>query len=191
MTITRTSPARLLVRHEDDSSVLPVSAGTDPVEVHIAAEMTATLHVWLHRLPAQSAYRRPTGALYGGSKMGTTFFGPGGPTRASGQIQGDYTPPSEKDLLVQPLSGSQWRVSDRRYPEYDASSLLGFIEQKDDTFELTQLERGFQWFYFPSLAEAIAHFTQTPPTDSLAESESESESESELESELSWSPSNV
>lgn len=111
--------------------------------------------------------------------MGTIFFGPGGPARFSGHVQDDYTPPSEGDLIVQPLSGSQWRVSDRRYPEHDACSLLGFIEEKDDTFELTQLEHGFQWFYFSCLAEAIAHFTQTQPRDSLAESE------------VSWSPSNV
>jgi hypothetical protein len=103
--------------------------------------------------------------------MGTTFFGPGGPARFSGRVPGDYTPPSQEDLLVQPLSGSQWRVSDRRYSAHDACSLLGFIEQKDDTFELTQLERGFQWFYFASLPEAIAHFTQTPATVSATDAE--------------------
>ena len=51
MTMTRTSPDGLSVRHEDDSSVLPVSAGTDPLEVRIAAEMSATLQDWLRRLP--------------------------------------------------------------------------------------------------------------------------------------------
>jgi hypothetical protein len=183
MTITRTAPAGLSVRHGDDSGVLPVSAGADPVGIRIAAEMTATLQDWLYRLPARSVCPRPTGTLQGGSNMGTTFFGPGGPARFSGHVQSDYTPPSEEDLLVQPLSGSQWRVSDRRYPEHDASSLLGFIEEKDDTFELTQLEHGFQWVYFSSLAGAIAHFTQTPPRDSVPEPESESE--------LSGSPSNV
>ena len=119
--------------------------------------------------------------------MGTTFFRPGGLTRVSGQVEGNYTPRPEEDLLVQPLSSSQWRVSDRQYPEDDASSLLGFIEEKDDRFQLTQLEHGFQWFYFACLTEAIAHFTQTPPEDNLAESKSESESELEL----SWSPNNV
>jgi hypothetical protein len=100
--------------------------------------------------------------------MGTTFFGPGGPAIFSGHSDRVCTPPAEEDLVVHPLSESQWRVSDRRYPEHDACSLLGFIEEKNDTFELTQLEHGFQWFYFSSLAEAIAHFTQ-PPRDSLAE----------------------
>ncbi|MEO7148204.1 MAG: hypothetical protein ABIW81_07020 [Terrimesophilobacter sp.] len=108
--------------------------------------------------------------------METTFFGPGGPARFSGNVPGDYTPPAEEDLVVQPLSRSQWRVSDRRYSEHDACSLLGFIEEKDGTFELTQLEHGFQWFYFSSLAEAIAHFTQTPRSGSPAEPE------------LSWLP---
>ena len=110
--------------------------------------------------------------------MGTTFFGPGGPAIFSGHSDRVCTPPAKEDLVVHPLSESQWRVSDRRYPEHDACSLLGFIEEKDDTFELTQLEHGFQWFYFSSLAEAIAHFTQ-PPRDSLAEPG------------LSWAPSNV
>ena len=111
--------------------------------------------------------------------MGTTLFGPGGPAGFSDLVDGGGNPPTPEDLIVQPLSGSQWRVSDRRYPEHDACSLLGFIEEKDDTFELTQLEHGFQWFYFSSLTEAIAHFTQTQPEDSIAETE------------LSWSPSNA
>ena len=89
------------------------------------------------------------------------------------------------------MSTSQWRVSDRRYPEDDASSLPGFIEEKDDRFQLTQLEHGFQWLYFACLTEAIAHLTRTPPDDNLAESKSKSEPESESELELSWPPSNV
>jgi hypothetical protein len=190
MTTIHTSPAGLSVQHEDDSSVLPVSAGTTPVEVRIAAEMSATLQDWLHRLPAHSVRRRSTGTRHGGSEMGTTFFGPGGPTRVSGHGEGAHTPPSVEDLLVQPLSRSQWRVSDRRYPENDASSLLGFIEEKDDTFELTQLEHGFQWFYFSCLAEAIAHFTQTPPTDTLPKSKAESAA-ADSAAELSWAPSNI
>ncbi len=111
--------------------------------------------------------------------MATTFFGPGGPARFSGHVQADYTPPAQEDLLVQPLTGSRWRVRDRRYSEHDDCSLLGFIEEKDDAFKLTQFEHGFQWFYFRSLDEAIAHFTQTPPRDRLAEPD------------LSSSPSNV
>lgn len=108
--------------------------------------------------------------------MGTTFFGPGGPTRVSRQGEGAHMPPTVEDILVQPLSISHWRVSDRRYSEDDASSLLGFIEEKDDTFELTQLKHGFQWIYFSCLAEALAHFTQTPPKHTLPESKAELES---------------
>ena len=43
MTMTRVSPAGFSVRHENDSSVLPVSAGTDPLEIRIAVEISATL----------------------------------------------------------------------------------------------------------------------------------------------------
>lgn len=108
--------------------------------------------------------------------MGTPFFGSDGPARFTHHVPRDYSLPAEDDLVIQSLSRSQWRVSDRRYPEHDAIGLLGFIEEKDDTFELMQLENGFQWFSFSSLAEAIAHFTQAPPQGSL------------VEPELSWSP---
>lgn len=111
--------------------------------------------------------------------MGTRLFGPGGPAVFPDHIQRDSLPRTREDLVVYTLSASQWRISDRRYPEHDASSLLGFIEEKDGTFELTQLEHGFEWFYFSSLAEAVAHFARATPADSLAEQE------------LSWSSSNL
>ncbi len=63
MTMNRTPPAGLSVRHDDDSSVLPVSARTNPAEVRIAAEMTETLQNWLHRLSAHSMRPRPTKTL--------------------------------------------------------------------------------------------------------------------------------
>ncbi|MEO6944092.1 MAG: hypothetical protein ABI053_05220 [Lacisediminihabitans sp.] len=104
--------------------------------------------------------------------MGTILFGPGGPAGFEGLIQGGGSPPSVEDLVVQPLSESQWRVSDRRYSENDACSLLGFIEEKDGTFELTQLEHGFEWFYFRTLGAAVTHFTRAPISASLLDPES-------------------
>ncbi len=101
--------------------------------------------------------------------MGTRLFGPDGPARSSDHVQQDFPPPTKEDLVVRELSRSQWRISDRRYPEHDASGLLGFIEQTGDTFELTQLEHGFEWFYFTSLVEAIGHFNQALSNGSLAE----------------------
>ena len=40
---------------EDESLVIPVSAGSAPIECRIAAEMTATLQGWLRGLSTRSA----------------------------------------------------------------------------------------------------------------------------------------
>ena len=58
MTIIRTPPAALTVLRDDDASVTPVSAGTAPIEDRIAAEMSATLQGWLHKLPARTVRNR-------------------------------------------------------------------------------------------------------------------------------------
>ncbi len=64
------------------------------------------------------------------------------------------------EIVIEPLSATQWRACDTRWSENDARSLLGFIEKKeDDLFETMQLDHGFEWFSFASLAEATAHFT--------------------------------
>jgi hypothetical protein len=67
---------------------------------------------------------------------------------------------TKDDLEVRALSGSEWRVSDRRVSPHDAFSLLGFIEKKHDVYEVMQLGRGFEFFSFPTFDEAIAHFHQ-------------------------------
>ncbi|RFA22354.1 hypothetical protein B7R25_04590 [Subtercola boreus] len=64
-----------------------------------------------------------------------------------------------QDILIQPLAASQWRVIDTRLPETDACSLLGFIEEKSEQFEVMQLRHGFEWFILSSLAEAVHHFS--------------------------------
>jgi hypothetical protein len=89
------------------------------------------------------------------------FFGPGGP--ACGAIGAHRTrdTPTTEDTFVQPLSASQWRVIDRRWPESDAFSLLGFIEETHQEFEVMQLHQGFQRFTFTSLADALNHFSDS------------------------------
>ena len=72
--------------------------------------------------------------------------------------------PEAIDIEVQPVAPAAWRVRDSRFPEQDARALIGFIEQKADAFEVMQLGDGFQWFIYPSLPDAIAHFARvTPP----------------------------
>ena len=68
-----------------------------------------------------------------------------------------------RDVEVQALSESQWRVRDRRLPRADARGLLGFVESiertesADATFEVMCLSHGFEWFTFASLQEAVLH----------------------------------
>jgi hypothetical protein len=66
----------------------------------------------------------------------------------------------QEDIVVQPVGDSGWRVRDRRISDLDARSLLGYIEKKGRRFELMQLDPGFAWFFYDSLAEAAAHFTR-------------------------------
>ncbi|MET4705852.1 hypothetical protein ABIB54_003358 [Frigoribacterium sp. UYMn621] len=88
------------------------------------------------------------------------FFGPDGlPCTVTG-THVSCGAPTRADLLVEALSQSQWRVIDRRIPETDACSLLGFIEEKTQQFEVMQLRHGFQFFTFASLDEARSHFTE-------------------------------
>jgi hypothetical protein len=68
--------------------------------------------------------------------------------------------PRAEDIDVQPLSASAWRIRDNRFDQQDARALIGFIEKKADLFEVMQLGQGFQWFTYPSLDEAIAHFAR-------------------------------
>lgn len=94
--------------------------------------------------------------------MVEAFFGPGGPACTTGADRSCGAPTAE-DIVLQQLSDSQWRVVDRRLPDNDACSLLGFIEEKIDgkgrRFEVMHLGQGFQWFTFPSLADAVNRFS--------------------------------
>lgn len=90
--------------------------------------------------------------------MVETFFGEAGPIALSLNGQPPVDAPTLADIVVQPLSPTQWRVCDRRVPDRDARSLLGFIEKKSERYEVMQLGHGFEWFYFNSLRAATAHF---------------------------------
>jgi hypothetical protein len=74
--------------------------------------------------------------------------------------------PEATDVDVQSLSPSAWRIRDSRFPEQDARALIGFIEKKGEIFEVMQMGRGFQWFSYRTMQEAIAHFVRVnPPAD--------------------------
>ena len=62
--------------------------------------------------------------------MTGAFFGPGGPACTVTRAEGISDTPTGEDILVQSLSASQRRVIDRRLPEADACSPLGFVEEE-------------------------------------------------------------
>ncbi|MCU1481829.1 MAG: hypothetical protein JWQ19_2615 [Subtercola sp.] len=69
------------------------------------------------------------------------------------------------------LTATTWRISDPSRAEHDGLSLLGFIEQNNDDFEVTALGAPRQRQHFASFDEAInaLHLTAaTRSTDSHA-----------------------
>jgi hypothetical protein len=84
-------------------------------------------------------------------------------------VQSTKETPKAEEIVTEALSPSAWRVRDARFPEHDASALIGFIERKADLYEVMQLGNGFQWFTYPSLAEAVAHFAHISPPSGPAE----------------------
>lgn len=65
------------------------------------------------------------------------------------------------EVEFQPLSPSEWRVSDPRIAAGDAGSILGFVEKTpDNRFQLLQLGHGHgvTWMSFSSLSEVREHF---------------------------------
>lgn len=101
-------------------------------------------------MPRRSDFLPPA---VGVTDAGSEFCG-NGPTSS---------PLTARDVEVQALSESQWRVRDRRIPQADARGLLGFVERietsesADTTFEVMCLSHGFEWFRFASLQEAVVH----------------------------------
>lgn len=95
--------------------------------------------------------------------MVTTFFGDTGPIRTPARKHPPGSTAPMAHIVVQPLSASEWRVCDRELPEHDARSLLGYIQQKNDRFEVMDLGSGFDCLSCASLEEATEHFAAAGP----------------------------
>lgn len=61
-----------------------------------------------------------------------------------------------RDIGINEISPTEWRVSDRMIADSDASALLGFIQRVDDAFEVTNLGRPRERSYFSSFDRATA-----------------------------------
>lgn len=68
------------------------------------------------------------------------------------------TDPTTTDLAFQPLSDSEWRVTDARPTLGTVGRLLGFIEHRDTGVHVIRTEPPFGRFEVPSVADAVAHF---------------------------------
>ncbi|TFC45606.1 hypothetical protein E3T26_04165 [Cryobacterium sp. TMT1-21] len=73
-------------------------------------------------------------------------------TRTMNNMQG-------RDIGINEISPTEWRVSDRLIADGDASALLGFIQRVDDAFEVTNLGRPRERSYFSSFDRATASLT--------------------------------
>ncbi|MFF1879750.1 hypothetical protein [Leifsonia sp. NPDC058230] len=58
-------------------------------------------------------------------------------------------------IVVTPLSAGVWRVSDTRFAEDDAQSLVGFIELRESKVEVMLIGHGFTWSVFSTLSDAV------------------------------------
>ena len=61
------------------------------------------------------------------------------------------------DVVFNPLSANEWRVSDRRFPRESIEALLGFVAQKGARFYATRMNHPLEASSFGSL-ELVARF---------------------------------
>lgn len=65
---------------------------------------------------------------------------------------------SEKDIRLDLVSSTEWRVCDRRYPENDYRAVLGVIARTDSGYEAVLLAQHTRVYTYRSLAAATASF---------------------------------
>lgn len=103
--------------------------------------------------------------------MREAFFGSGGPACIASGIHDDCDVPTARDIRIKSLSASEWSVIDRRFADTEACSLLGFIEERNQQFEVTYVRHGVRWFTFMSFAEALGRFSESDDASSPSELE--------------------
>jgi len=66
------------------------------------------------------------------------------------------------------LSPTEWKVSDPRVSDHDAASLLGFIEARESSFEVTILNHGVASYTVSNLDGALALFASNKDSHRLS-----------------------
>lgn len=62
------------------------------------------------------------------------------------------------DIVVDPISSDEWRISDRRFDEHDAPSVLGMIERSADGFTALEIDVCVSEVHTRTFEEAVATF---------------------------------
>ena len=75
-------------------------------------------------------------------------------------MQSDHTTaPTTRDIRLDLISVTEWRVCDRRFPEQDSRSILGFIERRGFRYEVTSVREPGSVTSYGSLASATSSFS--------------------------------
>ncbi|MEP6481545.1 MAG: hypothetical protein ABJA94_06005 [Rhodoglobus sp.] len=69
------------------------------------------------------------------------------------------TKPTTRDIRLDLISVTEWRVCDRRFREPDSRVVLGFIERHGFDYEVTDVKFPERVKVFAGLASATASFT--------------------------------
>jgi hypothetical protein len=66
--------------------------------------------------------------------------------------------PSFVDLRLDEVADGRWRVTDRRFRATNPRTLLGFIQQRGERFEVTDVRRSSEPALYGSHGAAVAAF---------------------------------
>ena len=90
-----------------------------------------------------------------------------GSTARAGQAEGSLNDsPNASDIRISILSDHEWRICDRRIPETNAESVLGYIEKTAGLFEVMRLTATRNLLYYADFEHAVQSFSA--PVDPIA-----------------------
>ncbi|RFA08873.1 hypothetical protein B7R54_06260 [Subtercola boreus] len=76
-------------------------------------------------------------------------------------------PPLAADIRISILSDHEWRICDRRIPDTNAESVLGYIEKTGSFYEVMKLSTPRNLFYFTDLEHAVESFSSAIASETL------------------------
>lgn len=67
------------------------------------------------------------------------------------------------DIRLDEISENNWRVADKRFRETNPRTVLGFIQWVDGRYEVTDVRRSGERFFYGSRDAAVAAFVLRDP----------------------------